>query len=184
MNVATYPFGGGQPLFHEFFLHLLIKIFKGRGISNTPQGEIHPDGKFIQTDEAYWLRIKVTNDGKNIARTCRAHITQLSRINRDGTVERMDNQDALIIRWAIINETVIDLPKGVNQFSGICYTKKSAANRLIPNTPREAIRLERVWGSPGTFELRIVVTAENAEHTCKLIRFEWGGSWGTLKPLA
>lgn len=136
-------------------------------------------------DKAIYLRIKVTNEGRAVAKSCRAFIAYVKREDPNGSKDDISGQDSLQMIWSLRpNEPVIDIPKGVNQFADICATLKSEEpSRLHAQVRGLPLRLEQAWTKPGRFEIGIMVTADGVNPVMKTIRFSWNGTWDSLKAI-
>lgn len=169
----------------------------------TPERLRNPlTGEIIGETESIWPRVKMINSGPSIARNCQIVISKVWRQDPDGSTYRIDDQDSLPLQWSLRNRmTVIDLPTGINQFADICSTRREefrivrkdggewemivqdVSKGLKPEAPNFPFRLEKAWEGAGSFELEVVVTADDAKPKRKSIRFYWGGNWDTLRTL-
>ncbi len=134
------------------------------------------------------LRIKVLNEGRSTAKSCRAYISRISRINMaDGSKQSIDNQDSIPISWSMQDDfptRPIDIPVGIRQFADVCFTlSRDTPYKLFP-TGLFPNRLREAWNKPGKFELDVVVVADDASVATKTINFEWQGPWKSLKYLS
>jgi hypothetical protein len=136
--------------------------------------------------EATYLRIKVTNSRpKTFAANCRAYITRVVRTNADGSTTDINSQDALRIPWSLSDPAVdtVDIPSGINQFVDVCYTvsEPSHANKLYCAARPFPFRLRKAWEGTGKFEVTVMVTADGVAPVTRVIRFEWKGTWDSLR---
>ncbi len=133
--------------------------------------------------EAIYVRAKVVNGGRSIARDCRAYMSQITCHKLDGSVERIEEQDAIPLSWSLNPDLFrpIDIPVGINQFVDIAFTiSKEQPPKLYPsgNFPN---RFRRSWNNPGTFEIDLIVTAQDIQPSRATIKFKWLGPWDSLQ---
>jgi hypothetical protein len=136
--------------------------------------------------EAIYLRVKVTNSRpKTFAANCRAYITRVVRTNADGSTTDINSQDALRIPWSLSDPAVdtMDIPSGINQFADLCYTisEPAHANKIYCAARPFPFRLRKAWEGTGKFEVTVMVTADGVAPVTRVIRFEWKGTWDSLR---
>ena len=143
-------------------------------ITPTPVGSPYPSGK------AFYVRIKVTNRRRIVARNCRAYLEAFEKRDTNGFFRPTAYCESIQLAWSCRRTgeefNPLDLPSGVTQFLDVLATG-SGSQDFHPKLMFVIWRYEPLFKQTGVFRLTIRVTAENAySETIKLI-LTWQGSW-------
>lgn len=145
----------------------------------------NPDRRPVEL-ESIFVRSKIKNSGRSVAKSCRAYMTHVARTNKDGTRFEIKGQDSMQIPWSLRDGEVdaIDLPPGINQFVDICFTiSRDLPHKLFPAARLFPKRLRESWNQPGRFNITVMVTGEGFDPISKVICFEWDGPWDQIRPI-
>ena len=138
-------------------------------------------------NEAYYIRVKVTNKKRILARDCRAYLINIEKKDGKGDFLPTIYCDSIQLAWSLQNQGEqyrgIDIAKDVNQFVDIIKTTKTRndANSFYPQIMVTPFRYENLFGETGTFRFTIQVSAANADPKNIKLIFDWGGVWDDFK---
>ncbi len=133
--------------------------------------------------EAYYLRIRVTNERRPLAKSCRAFLV---------AVEERDNQsrfsptiycDSIPLAWSCQGEKQsylpLDLPNGVAQFVDVISTRKPQGQpaSFRPEIQVMPLRYFDLFQRHGTLRFTVQVSGENVKPVTLRITFCWQGLW-------
>ena len=129
--------------------------------------------------EAEYVRIKVINDARPIAKECRAYLVRIEKKNTNGIFQSTIYCDSIPLAWACREENAygsLDLPNGVAQFIDV-VSVRSISNKYrleIKPLPRRYVGFLQ---DKGTFRFTVQVSGENVKPVFIRIRFTWDGKW-------
>jgi len=129
--------------------------------------------------EAIYLRLRVNNVGRSIARDCAPFMTRLERRDANGHIENILEQDSVALVWSLRSVDVMDIPRGINQFIDVCFAMQGAESLGLAS-PSYPLRMKSVWSKPGRFRADIVVTCAGTPPVSRTIGFKWNGAWDSL----
>ena len=136
------------------------------------------------TTHAYYIRIKVENISRHIAKSCRAHLTNIEIQNDNGQFEPTIYADSLPLLWSCRNEgeelTPADLPFGVRQFIDVIATgfNKDGTSYFVPQIVPRPYRYESLFDStPKILRFTIQVSGESVTPKFIQLIFKWNGKW-------
>lgn len=134
--------------------------------------------------KAVYIRVRVANTRKRMARDCRGYLVNLEAKNEKGKFVKTEYCDSIMLHWSCQRPETkylpIHIPKGVNQFLDIVSIEENK-NYFRPETHVILNRYHELLRRTGVFRFTIHVVADNAEpKTIKLI-FEWNGDWKNFK---
>jgi hypothetical protein len=133
--------------------------------------------------EMQFIRIKVTNIKRHLARSCRAFLINVEKENGRGVFEQTHYYDSLQLTWA--SEThdpfrEIDLPNGINKYIDVISTR-SDRHSFYPHIEFSASRLaEELFTEPGTFRFTILVSGDGIDPEVAKLVFSWKGVWNNF----
>jgi len=81
----------------------------------------------------YWIRIKVTNKGKGVAKKCKGKLVDIKKIKDDGSLEQFQPFDPVILRWIDYPENIygsIDLNREEPSFLNVIYTYQPGESEI------------------------------------------------------
>ncbi|MBI2980243.1 MAG: hypothetical protein HYY41_05405 [Chloroflexi bacterium] len=123
--------------------------------------------------ESYWLRVRVTNSGRSVAKGCNGRITKFI-----DTAGNLIDRDPLTLHWI---ETLwehepyraVDLRQGEERYLDVLVQKAKAQSQVFLFTPplRNIDDLQEV--PTGTCRVEIVIYGENAEPCPKEYQIKW-----------
>jgi hypothetical protein len=137
--------------------------------------------------KAYYIRVKVSNRKRILARDCRAYLINIEKKDEKGKCLPTIYCDSIPLAWSLqkLGEQYsgIDIAKDVNQFVDIIKTTKTRndANSFYPQIMVTPFRYENLFGETGTFRFTIQVSAANADPKNIKLIFDWEGVWDDFK---
>ncbi len=140
------------------------------------------DTKEKGVTEAHYVRVKVLNTGRQIAKQCRAYLVNVEKWNTStDKFEPTIYCDSLQLAWsarANIEEAFrpVDMPKDISQFVDIVSTRRPESDyKVMTNT--HLYRYEPLFKEHGKFRYTVVVSGDNVKPVSAKVVFEWGGDW-------
>lgn len=133
---------------------------------------------------AVYIRIRVKNTRKRMARECRGYLINLEEKTEKGSFEKTEYCDSVMLHWSCQREETkylpIHIPSGVNQFLDVIALEENW-NYFMPQLHVFLNRYHELVRRTGVFRFTIQVVADNVKpKTIKLI-FEWNGQWNNFK---
>jgi hypothetical protein len=127
----------------------------------------------INNKKGFWLRLRITNNGRSAAQRCEGVLAEVRRPN--GTLD--ERYDPLILRWAIapINKGLepLDIASGrqvnLNIFTTI-ENERSAPFATYPDPRGVPLSLE-----PGDYWFRIIIYGDNFKPVERGYAVHWDG---------
>lgn len=169
-----------EPLRHFLFKPKLELEFKKEQdfITKTPM----TSGR-----DSYYIRVKVTNKKRNVARGCRAYLINIEKENNGRKFEQTSFCDSIPLAWS--NQKLgeqyngINLSKGVNQFVDIIATfpHTEFLDYFEPQLKVRPLRYEPLFREIGVFRFTIQVATENADPKIIKLIFKWHGKWSDFE---
>lgn len=131
-----------------------------------------------------WIRARLKNEGKSVARNCRAYLTDIVVEHTSGSRLVYNNEDAIPLKWSLrADEEKIDLPPEITQFIDICHVLATEPNKLHSDARINPFRLGPFWQLPGKYKVTVVVTADEAEPASTAVCFYWPGQYDQIKAI-
>ena len=155
---------------------------------NTPTPE---DATFRQATwvtshhEARYLRVKVTNERRAIAKHCRVFLTGIEKTDADSIFRPTAYCDSIPLAWSCQNENErfepLDIPNGVSQFADVISTRSLAGadQSFRPEINVTPLRYLELFKEQGTYRFSVLVSGENVKPVSIKIQFGWHGTWDT-----
>jgi hypothetical protein len=163
---------------HRLFkpnLRIVFKEISAAYIARTK--ETYEAGK---TREAYYVRVKVTNKSRILARKCRAYLINIEKRDNGRKFDPTVYRDSIQLAWSCqppdYRYKGIDIPKGVNQFLDVVVTRQGL-NEFDPQIIVKPYRYLDLFRETGEFRLTIQVYAAGADPATLKLIFRWEGQW-------
>lgn len=150
-------------------------------VTLTPESRNNPHIK------AYYIRVKVTNRKRILARDCRTYLINIEKKDEKGKFLPTVYCDSIPLAWSLQYEGEqyrgLDIAKGVEQFVDIIKTIKARndANSFYPQIMVTPFRYENLFRETGTFRFTIQVSAANTDPKNIKLIFDWKGVWDDFK---
>ena len=141
-----------------------------------------PEGPNMQ-HEAHVVRTKVTNTSGRLAKSCRAFLINIERLDNSGKWERTVYSDSLQLGWSALENdrhSPRDLPKNVPHYVDIVSALQSTAS-FMPAVPTAPFRYANLWQSSDTYRFTIMVSGDGVKPASIGIRFKWIGAWDRIE---
>lgn len=137
--------------------------------------------------EAYYIKARVTNIRKAIARDCRAYLVNIEKKDADGKFKPTVYSDSIQLAWSAQGSEnrskALDLAKGIKQYVDIITTRSDSPYYY----PQLAVTLNRyvpLFQETGIFRFTLQVSAAEADPRMLKLTFEWNGQWDSFKAYA
>jgi hypothetical protein len=133
--------------------------------------------------EAFYIRIKATNERRAIAKGCRAFLVAIEKMDEDSAFKPTIYCDSIPLTLSCQDEdqryTPLDLPNGVSQFVDVVSTRNLSGmspcfRPEIQVTPQRYVDL---FQEHGTFRFTVQVSGENVKPVSIRVAFRWQGIW-------
>lgn len=173
---GALAFVGGDYLLRWLHKPSLLLEFRDNKDCKSPT----PMNKDDVETEGYYIRIKVTNENRHIAKDCRAYLINFERKDENNGFVRTEYCDSIPLGWSCRDKKDrfrgIDIPRGINQYVDVIATVKDSSV-YIPQIMVPPYRYSKLFEKKGIFQFTIQVTADDANpKTIKLI-LNWKGDW-------
>jgi hypothetical protein len=143
-----------------------------------------------------YVRLRVVNVGRRVAKNCRGYLTQVEWTNDGGTFEPAPYYDSLPLIWSYKGKDqgypAVDLLEGVDNYLDILATY-SFPNRQPPWDPKHdserfelqtqyiPLRYSNLFSGTRTYRFTIQVSAEDVESQILRLVFKWNGKWNDFE---
>ncbi len=131
------------------------------------------------THEAEYIRIKVVNDARPVAKDCQAYLVGIEKEQPDGSFATTLYCDSIPLAWSCREERAyepIDLPNGVAQFIDLISVRSISRDYRIEVKSLPS-RYAGFLLDKGTFRFTVQVSGENVKPVLIRIKFTWKGKW-------
>lgn len=197
---------GGLAIFAEPIRHFLFKANLELNFGNTSDFvALTPERTLVDyvalENNAYYIRVKVTNTNNIAAKECRAYLINIEKKDGIGKFQPSIYCDSIPLAWSCQNigeqYNGININKGVNQYFDVLATRheytaaekmypppkasSSGADILYPQMKLQPYRYEGIFKEKGTFRFSVQVTAANADPKTIQLILEWNGLWDKFK---
>jgi len=180
-----------------FLLPYLLSLFDNGFLSPKSEPEFKEGEDFITstpvivrdqcqefiTNNAYYIRVKVTNKKRRVTQGCRAYLVNIEKEQNKGGFNPTSYCDSIQLAWSNSGEHAyddIDISKGVNQFVDIIATN-SDIDYFEPQIRVKPYRYESLFREIGVFRFTIQISAENADPKIIKLIFKWSGDWSDFE---
>jgi hypothetical protein len=134
--------------------------------------------------DAYYIKARVTNISKAIARDCRVHLINIEKKDEDGEFKPTIYSDSIQLAWSCQHPDTrfkaLDLAKGVRQYVDI-ITTRSGILEYDPQLFVKPYRYLPLITDTGIFRFTLQVLAAGADPKTLRVVFEWDSSWDSFR---
>lgn len=161
------------------------KIFSPSGsTSGEPNICADINGKVTYETPAYWIRVKVTNNGKSVAENCEGQLIEL----RNNEKQLMKKFVPLILRWSSRPDIVpIDINRGASWFLDIIFINEEIKNMQSTEEFSKYAHICDIYRGQhtgtireleaGEYYLKIAIYGDNFNPKTREFHMKWGGKW-------
>lgn len=136
--------------------------------------------------EGYFVRAKVVNTKRRMAKSCRAVLINVEQRNARGDFVPLSPKydDSLTLIWSARPDggrTPLDLPSGVTQYVDIVHTDKRLTDfgiHVFPALYRYRTMFDQ---TPKVLRLTILATGDDVNPGKVKVIFDWRGQWNTFE---
>jgi hypothetical protein len=136
--------------------------------------------RVVNTGVQVWIRVRVRNTSKHIARQCAAYLVNISMLDSGEKIL----YDAPLLNWPHRHERNIDIVTTIDQFLNVVYSIKNLPNPNATNLnfpvsfkPSQMVNFEK---NPKNCRLQIALLTEDGYRKDFAIDIIWGVSWDTI----
>ncbi len=135
--------------------------------------------------EAYYIRLKVENTTRPLAKACRAFLIGVEEQGKNGVWIPTIYADSLPLAWSCQERREarkpLDLPFGVAQFVDVVATDSLFNNYFVQVAPLP-FRYHTLFEiKPKTFRFTVLVAGDGVNPETKQIVFGWKGVWNDFE---
>ncbi len=152
--------------------------------TRTPEQASYVDVVNVQSNhEAEYIRIKVVNSTRRIAKSCHAYLVAIEKEDERGYFRPTLYCDSIALAWSCRSSEQrfdsVDLPFGVAQFVDVVSTRnqKNVTSVFKPEIQIIPMRYINLFSEQGTFRFRVQISGENVKPVFLKIVFRWAGVW-------
>lgn len=138
-----------------------------------------PERSGTSVYDAYYVRVKVTNRSRSVAKSCRAYLVNIERRGHSGLWEPTEYCESLQLAWSARGDaayTAIDLPQEVPHFIDVLSTRAVSAS-FLPTLSLQLFRYERLFAMHGVYRFTILVSGDGVKPASLQVSFDWFGQW-------
>jgi hypothetical protein len=133
---------------------------------------------------AVYVRLKVVNETRRIARSCRAFLVKVETRTEQGTFNDTLYADSIQLAWSCqvpgSAGRSIDLIHGVSQYVDVIATNERN-NDFAPQIEPLPLRYGPLFsGAPQTFRLTVQVSGDGLDAQRFRLIFQWRGKWDAV----
>lgn len=156
---------------------LNLEFDEGKGcIADT--WEINRNGQ--KTADARYIRVKVTNNSRIIAKDCRGYLINIEKQNKHGKFAPTVYCDSIQLAWSCQGKRnryeAVDISKGVNQYLDV-ITTRNTSREFDPQIMAKPLRYLDLFKETGIFRLIIQASVAGADPKIIKLIFNWKGVW-------
>lgn len=140
--------------------------------------EMHVEGYTtpIPPKLGYWLRLRVTNSGKSVAKRCIGKLVKVM----DNSGRELTDYDPVVLHWVGTSwEDVpfrpIDLNREEHEFLDVLVARTDSPGNVFMCTDTYLRGIPK-HVTPGTYRIQITIYGDNVKPRTKEFRLIWGGS--------
>jgi hypothetical protein len=134
----------------------------------------------VTVSDTIYIRARVKNNGRQIARSCRVFWTGLEEVHPSGATTEAPFHDPLVLEWAGWSFVLLDVPAGVSFYVDVL--------RVLKDQPGWKFSVKYLFTSEehlvdyrGTYRFHLMVTADNATPASCEIDVTYNGHWQSLR---
>ena len=169
VNNATFPLGILPPSGNTY---------------GEPQTSLDMDGDLTYRINAYWIRLKVTNNGGSVAKNCEGQLTEV----RDKDKNLMRGFVPVILRWSSRPDIgPIDINKEAFWFLDILFINQAHAESKEAKKFSKYVHICDIYRDmptgtskdleQGEYYLKITVYGDNFKPKSIILFIDWKGKW-------
>lgn len=149
----------------------------------TQNMQENPGVPMTYDTESYYVRARVTNSRKQVAKQCRACLVKVERWHeQDKRYRNTAYCDSIQLAWSCSSSRDVaygakDIPNGIEQFVDIISTRLVVPNKYRIEISPMPFRYEDLFSELGKFRFTILVTGENVSPVVEKMVFVWTGRW-------
>ncbi len=144
---------------------------------NKVDSEIKKGEKVVS--EIY-IRVRVRNGGRSVAKGCRLFLTALHEVHVSG-VTQTNWYDSMPLPWAGWDFTPRDVPSGPEFYVDVVKVSKDYSDWIFFKLFASQTNLKNYRG---TYRFRLLATADNADPVVREIDVTYDGDWHNLRAVA
>jgi len=133
------------------------------------------------TVDSHWVRVKVTNKGRGIAKACKG---KMIAVYKDDGALRQD-RDPMQLRWAGVpweqSLEPLDLARMEYQFLGVVYAQSNSPQAALVVTHDKPEGFSKTLEAHERHRVRLAAYADNAKPQTAEFVITYGGDVGSLK---
>jgi hypothetical protein len=172
-------FSGTYLHLHEWWRRPKLQVdYEGKDDANKVLVE-YTKKEGTQVAEIY-IRARVRNAGRRVAKGCRVFLTSLEEVQQAGKTTPTVFHDAMQLAWAGGEFVAQDVPNGVEFYADLTHISK-----LRPGWSFSVKRLfanhEVLKNYKGTYRFHLLATAENASPATIEVDISYNGDWHNLR---
>jgi hypothetical protein len=130
-----------------------------------------------------YVRIRVTNTGRRIAKDCRAYLVGFKKLNGAGRTLATGYVDSIPLCWSYRSEDDphgIDIPSGPNIHCDVFSTDENTKG-MMPSLVKAPRYCEALFKDPATYVFDIMVTADEIPPKRIAVKVVWKGVWNDFE---
>jgi len=127
----------------------------------------------------YVVRVKVKTKTRRLAKSCRAFLMNIEKMNSQGEFERTIYSDSLQLHWSVREPddyTSLDLPYQVSQYVDVFFTQQNSRS-FLPCFRFFPLRYQGLFEEQGTFRFTVQVAGDGIRPDSIRLVLEWKGKW-------
>ncbi len=141
------------------------------------------DPETASSRQAIYLRVRVTNKKRKIAKSCIAYLTSIEKDDGEGKFEPTIYSDSIQLAWSCRGPTAyseIDIPYGVSQYIDVLKTHDEQ-NYVFPQWQFTPNRYLPLLSKFGRYRLTVQVSGDGVDPATVKLIFLWKGHWDTFE---
>jgi hypothetical protein len=131
---------------------------------------------------AVYVRIKVMNEGRRVARGCRVFLTGLEEVHPSGETTQTSLHEALVLGWPKRDFEPRDIPRGVPFYADVVAVSKHGGDWNICVKEMYANH-DQLPKYRGTYRFHVVVTGDEAEPVRCTVDATYDGDWHNFRAI-
>lgn len=139
---------------------------------------VSPTGIGLAKVPAFWLRLRVKNVGRSVARECEGKLVSI--VQADNMEERKDF-DPVILHWVGTSRIRIDINRDEYEYLDLAYTTTDQPDRITIYAMEEALRGINLRPPRQDYLLHIVLYGTNVEPLPRTYRLRNGADFDQLR---
>jgi hypothetical protein len=140
-----------------------VRLDRKKGSYPTTEAvEMDEDGNIVNRFPAKFLRLHIENTGRSSIKDCSGYITKITK--QVGGVQSKSEEEVIDLRWSHVDKGTRDIPRDAFFHMDVAalYLYPDGGSLQIAGGRLPMSLVSLVVGSKGTFELAILIAADNA----------------------